>query len=130
MLIAGATSWGTNEISVDRRTLEAGGKVQRVQAGLQHERRLFSCGVPMTGVDLRIVDADSAQPCEEGHVGEIWLSSPCVTAGYYNRPAVNQKTFQVCNHIQPVHPACLRYAAAAKLSFFGLHICIVSQAPG
>lgn len=73
--------------------------MQRVQAGSEHERRLFSCGVPMTGVDLRIVDADSAQPCKEGHVGEIWLSSPCVTAGYYNRPAVNQKAFQVCNHL-------------------------------
>ena len=32
---------------------------------------------------------------EEGRVGEVWLSSACVTAGYFNRPAVNAEVFQV-----------------------------------
>lgn len=103
--------------------------MQRVQAGSEHERKLFSCGVPMTGVDLRIVDADSAQPCEEGHVGEIWLSSPCVTAGYYNRPAVNQKTFQVCKSygLSTPHASDLQLLREAVS---GCALCIVSQTPG
>lgn len=75
--------------------LEAGQKVGAAQVP-GDARVLYSCGTPMKGVDLRIVHPESAQPCEEGHVGEIWLSSLCVTAGYYNRPKLNQDVFQVC----------------------------------
>ena len=80
--------------------LEAGQKVGAAQAP-GDARVLYSCGTPMKGVDLRIVHPDSAQPCEDGHVGEIWLSSLCVTAGYYNRPQLNQDVFKVyasCAH--------------------------------
>ena len=74
--------------------LEAGQKVGAAQVP-GDARVLYSCGAPMKGVDLRIVHPDSAQPCEDGHVGEVWLSSLCVTAGYYNRPQLNQEVFKV-----------------------------------
>ena len=75
--------------------LEAGQKVGAAQVP-GDARVLYSCGAPMKGVNLRIVHPDSAQPCEDGHVGEVWLSSLCVTAGYYNRPKLNQEVFKVC----------------------------------
>lgn len=56
---------------------------------------LFSCGVPMAGVSLRVVDPSTMASCEDGCVGEIWLSSACVTAGYYNKPELTAQVFQV-----------------------------------
>ncbi len=75
--------------------LEASGKVRPAQTAAD-ARTIFSCGTPMEGVDLRIVNPDMAEPCDEGNVGEIWLRSPCVTAGYYNKTALNAQVFQVC----------------------------------
>lgn len=74
--------------------LEAAQKVRPAQT-VADSRTLFSCGVPLKGVDLRVVNPDTAQPCEEGNVGEVWLRSLCVTAGYYNRPEVNERVFKV-----------------------------------
>ena len=92
---AGATAWGTKVLKVDRRTLEAEQRVQQPsRAG--DERMLYSCGTPLTGVDLRIVDPDTAKEREsDGEAGEIWLSSPCVTVGYYNKPQLNREMFGV-----------------------------------
>ncbi|CAL8464403.1 g3938 [Coccomyxa elongata] len=91
--VCGATTWGTNQLTVDRRSLEAAGRV-RPAAGAAEARVLFSCGTPMAGVSLRIVHPDSCSACEDGTVGEIWLSSPCVTAGYFNKPDLNAQVFQ------------------------------------
>ena len=54
-----------------------------------------SCGAPMAGVELRVVHPEARTVLEEGRVGEVWLSSECVTAGYFNRPAVNAEVFRV-----------------------------------
>lgn len=63
-------------------------------------RVLFSCGVPMSGVSLRIVHPDTRAQREDGTVGEVWLSSPCVTAGYFNKPDLNAQVFQVFTAFQ------------------------------
>ena len=98
-LIAGATAWGTRVLKVDRRALEAEQRVQQ-PARPGDERMLYSCGTPMTGVDLRIVSPDTAEERQrEGDVGEIWLSSPCVTVGYYNQPQLNREIFGVRNQL-------------------------------
>jgi fatty-acyl-CoA synthase len=47
---------------------------------------LVSCGRPLPGHQIRIVDPDD-RPLAEGDVGEIILAGPCVMAGYYNQAA-------------------------------------------
>jgi long-chain acyl-CoA synthetase len=51
-----------------------------------NKHRLRSCGVPGPGVEIRIVDNDSGRDCEQGEVGEIWIRSAQVMAGYWKRP--------------------------------------------
>ncbi len=102
--------------------LEAGQKVGAAQVP-GDARVLYSCGAPMKGVDLRIVHPDSARPCEDGHVGEIWLSSLCVTAGYYNRPQLNQEVFKVrAFHIRAYLPLHITQACSP------MRPCVVQEA--
>ncbi|TWB12405.1 FkbM family methyltransferase/amino acid adenylation domain-containing protein [Nitrospirillum amazonense] len=42
-------------------------------------------GGPAEQTAIAIVDADTAVPLPPGHIGEIWVSSPSVGAGYWNR---------------------------------------------
>jgi acyl-CoA synthetase (AMP-forming)/AMP-acid ligase II len=46
---------------------------------------LLSCGRPIAGVQVRILDADG-KDAPEGHCGEIALSGPCLFDGYHNNP--------------------------------------------
>lgn len=46
---------------------------------------LQSCGRALPGVELRIVDGEGVS-LEAGETGEVWVRSPAMMAGYWNRP--------------------------------------------
>jgi long-chain acyl-CoA synthetase len=48
--------------------------------------RLRSAGTPMRGVEMRVVEPRSGKDEPPGEVGEIWVRSPQVMKGYWNRP--------------------------------------------
>jgi acyl-CoA synthetase (AMP-forming)/AMP-acid ligase II len=53
----------------------------------QQRRQLGSIGKPETLVQLRVVDADGNDVAHDGETsGEIWLSGPAISPGYYNMP--------------------------------------------
>ena len=79
LLVAGADrDEQPRALTVDRAALDQGW-LQPAPSG----RVLVSTGAPRTEQPLRIVDPDSGQPCAEGHVGEIWISGPSVSRGYF-----------------------------------------------
>ncbi|QTE02382.1 type I polyketide synthase [Streptomyces cyanogenus] len=45
-----------------------------------------SCGLPVPGVDVRIVDPDTGHDVPTGQEGEVWVSGPNVMVGYHNSP--------------------------------------------
>jgi long-chain acyl-CoA synthetase len=49
------------------------------------ERRAGSIGLPVTGVEMRVVDADG-EPVETGAVGEVAIRGHNVMKGYWNKP--------------------------------------------
>jgi acyl-CoA synthetase (AMP-forming)/AMP-acid ligase II len=51
------------------------------------------CGRPAVGLDVQIVELESSRPCQEGQVGEIWVSGPSVAQGYWGRDPESQETF-------------------------------------
>jgi acyl-CoA synthetase (AMP-forming)/AMP-acid ligase II len=53
-----------------------------------HLARLGSCGLPRTGVEVRIVDAEG-RALEVGEVGEVTTRSDCVMAGYWGNAAAS-----------------------------------------
>ena len=55
---------------------------------------LVTCGKAASGEKIVIVDAQSCTPCPPGRVGEIWVSGPNVTQGYWNNPKETDQTFR------------------------------------
>lgn len=53
--------------------------------------RLESCGRPLPGVDMRIVDADLVD-LPKGEVGEVVVRGPSVMLGYWNQPELTAAT--------------------------------------
>ncbi|NKE63787.1 fatty acyl-AMP ligase [Lentzea sp. PSKA42] len=49
-------------------------------------RRLVSCGPVSPSITLVVADPDTLQECAEGEAGEIFVQSPSVGTGYWNRP--------------------------------------------
>ncbi|WP_279617038.1 type I polyketide synthase [Streptomyces yokosukanensis] len=45
-----------------------------------------SCGLPVPGVDVRIVDPTTGADVPTGQEGEVWVSGPNVMVGYHNSP--------------------------------------------
>lgn len=62
-----------------------------LEAG-QIARKAGSAGLPGPSVCLRIVD-DDGNDVAPGEAGEIWLSGPNITPGYWNRPADTAQAF-------------------------------------
>jgi acyl-CoA synthetase (AMP-forming)/AMP-acid ligase II len=55
---------------------------------------LVSSGVTVSRTRVRIVDPATRQDLGEGRVGEIWVSGPCVAAGYRGRLEESEDTFR------------------------------------
>ncbi|WP_337185634.1 AMP-binding protein [Phenylobacterium sp.] len=59
---------------------------------LSKPQRLQSCGLPVAGKDIRVLDADMNE-VGVGEVGEICARGPGVTDGYWKRPEETAKAF-------------------------------------
>ncbi|MGF1937067.1 MAG: beta-ketoacyl synthase N-terminal-like domain-containing protein [Nostoc sp. ChiQUE02] len=57
-------------------------------------RTLVGCGQVPEEVKVVIVERESLNPCADGEVGEIWVSSASVAQGYWNRVEQTEFTFQ------------------------------------
>jgi len=77
-------------LGVDAASLEHG---VLVPSGAPDSVQLISCGVAASHTRLAIVDPDSRVELPESRVGEIWISSPCVSPGYFGRPDATAETF-------------------------------------
>lgn len=54
-------------------------------------RRVVGCGKAGPDISVTIVDPDVRVPCEEGRVGEIWVTGPAVARGYWGQPEASER---------------------------------------
>ncbi|MBV1922142.1 MAG: FAD-dependent oxidoreductase [Pseudomonadales bacterium] len=74
-------------LSVDTKALETKRRAIPQSPNLRSTTTLIGCGIPQLNNDLRIVDPGNTRLLPDGEVGEVWLSSPSVSQGYWGRPS-------------------------------------------
>ncbi|MGD2048665.1 MAG: AMP-binding protein [Chloroflexota bacterium] len=70
---------------INRSQLEREGHAQPVPADHPQADIRVSCGPPIRGTTIRVVD-DAGRSLPERTVGEVAIQSDCMLAGYYKRP--------------------------------------------
>lgn len=65
-----------------------------LNAGAAGARSLVGCGRVLPDEQVVIVDADTRTRLPEHRIGEIWIQSPSVAQGYWNKPEATAETFQ------------------------------------
>ncbi len=63
-------------------------------AGGSGKKTLVSNGAIPPEETVRIVDPETLKVCEPQQIGEIWVASPSITQGYWNKPDETQKAFR------------------------------------
>lgn len=88
------TLHGRNIVSVNKRALTLGeARMTTEVSEIDRAKQIVSCGAPLPGLDLRIVDADGHFALKPGRVGEIWLAGKGKCRGYWNNPELTLKQF-------------------------------------
>jgi long chain fatty acid CoA FadD26 len=79
-------------VSVDADSA-ADGVAVPVPEGTPNSLRVVSCGTPVEGTSVRIVDPVTRKALPRKHIGEIWVRGPGVARGYRGRPDESARTF-------------------------------------
>ena len=75
----------------DARALLADRWIERAEG--EDTQTHVSCGRPLPGMTVLIVDPDTRTVAGPGEIGEIWVSGPSIAAGYWNRPEDSEVAF-------------------------------------
>lgn len=84
----GSKRIGAQTLTLDKEAFETG-SVKEAEKG----KIVVSCGVTSTRLKVCIVNPKSAEVCEEGKIGEIWISGKSVAQGYWRNEAKTNNTF-------------------------------------
>ena len=60
---------------------------------LNGERRLGSVGLPLAGVEVRVVNPENDQSLPDGEIGEVQLRGPNIFKGYWKQPHKTTESF-------------------------------------
>ncbi len=77
---------GAQEITIGYGQTEASPVITLTSTDDSIERRVTTVGVPLPGVEVKIVDAENGEEVPRGEQGELWARSFMNMKGYYNMP--------------------------------------------
>ena len=86
---------GRNIVSVNKRAL-ALGKARMITevSEIDGAAQIVSCGTPLPGIDVKIVDPEGHFALPAGRIGEIWVAGSGKCLGYWNNPELTLKQFR------------------------------------
>ncbi|HEX6852011.1 MAG TPA: thioester reductase domain-containing protein [Candidatus Polarisedimenticolaceae bacterium] len=86
---------GRHVVTVNKRLLQQRRlHLEPDQARNNNQSRIVSCGKPLDGVLVRIVEPETRVALRDGEIGEIWVGGPSRCSGYWNRPELSRKVFE------------------------------------
>jgi malonyl-CoA/methylmalonyl-CoA synthetase len=57
-------------------------------------RKPGSIGLPLPGLEVRVVNPETLEDVAPGNTGEFWLKGPAITPGYWRKPDETAKAFR------------------------------------
>jgi thioester reductase-like protein len=85
---------GRRSVKLDRGALHKRTIVMAAEgAPANQHRELISCGKPLDGIHVRIVDPDTGAAVGGDGIGEIWVAGQSTCHGYWNRPELSEYVF-------------------------------------
>ncbi len=89
------TLHGRNIVSVSKRALALGrARMTTEVSEIDGAKQIVSCGVPLAGLDVKIVDPEGHFALGPERIGEIWLAGNGKCQGYWNNPELTLKQFR------------------------------------
>src|ERR1700732_4729335 len=89
------TLGGRNIVSVNKRALALGkARMTTEVSEIDGATQIVSCGTPLPGLDVKIVDPEQHVALTAGHIGEIWIAGSGKCLGYWNNPERTLKQFR------------------------------------
>src|ERR1700727_1226625 len=86
---------GRNIVSVNKRALALGkARMTTEVSEVDKATQIVSCGTPLPGIDVKIVDPEQHIALEAGLIGEIWVAGNGKCLGYWENPELTQKQFR------------------------------------
>lgn len=80
------------KLTVDGRALDEH-RVVPMREDHDAARTVVGCGHVLPGEEVLIVDPQTLNPLPDYQVGEIWVKSPSIATGYWNKPEVSEANF-------------------------------------
>src|SRR6202522_195786 len=85
---------GRNIVSVNKRALALGkARMTTEVSEIGGATQIVSCGTPLPGLTVRIVDPEKHVALEPGRIGEIWIAGGSKCLGCWNNPELTLKLF-------------------------------------
>src|SRR6202046_1615786 len=86
---------GRNIVSVNKRALALGkARMTTEVSEIDGATQIVSCGTPLAGIDVKIVDPEQHVALRRGPIGEIWIAGNGKCLGYWNNPELTLKQFR------------------------------------
>ena len=74
--------------------LERGHAQETLPGETAEKKVIVSCGRSQPGQRIVIAKPETRMPCPDGIIGEVWVSGPSVTCGYWSRPEESHRVFR------------------------------------
>jgi thioester reductase-like protein len=116
---------GRRSVKLDRESLHARAVVVAAKdTPADQQLELVSCGKPLDGIHVRIVDPDTKDAVEDGGIGEIWIAGQSTCQAYWNKPELSEHVFNnsIANDSGDAH-SYLRTGDLGFLSDGELFVC-------
>ena len=86
---------GRSIVSVNKRALALGkARMTTEVSEIDASTQIVSCGIPIPGIDVKIVDPERHFALKEGLIGEIWVAGSGKCQGYWKNAELTMKQFR------------------------------------
>ncbi len=86
---------GRDIVSVNKRALALGkARMTTEVSEIDGATQIVSCGIPLPGIDLKIVDPEGHFALKPERIGEIWVAGNGKCRGYWSNPELTLKQFR------------------------------------